>query len=114
MQGDDIVQDTSSVGIIVGVISGILCVTVLSMAVYVAYKKKLIRRKFVARVHFQNPASQNLGTSSPKKMLAPVLSTGAMRNEIFLNDINSDDVSLRLKIIATEYFIYMIRFSISS
>lgn len=96
MNGEETVQDgASTVGIVVGVISGLLCVIVLSMAVFVAYKKKLIRRKFVARVHFQNPAAQNLGTSSPKKMLAPVLSTGAMRNEIFLNDINSDDVSLK-------------------
>lgn len=87
-------EESHAVGLVVGLLTAFMCILLLAMSVFVAYKKKLIRKRFVARVHFQNPTAAFANCGSPLKIAAvPTMNTGIRHNEIFLNDINSDDVS---------------------
>lgn len=74
-----------------------LGVAAMVYGVYVAYSRKILRKPFVARVHFQNP-SRNIATgvltSESKVINEPVMCTNRRYNQIFLNEVCSDEVLL--------------------
>lgn len=68
--------------------------SVVMYGVYVAYTRKILRPPFVARVHFQNPSHNfsNGLSSSVTKINEPVMCTNRRFNQIFLNEVSTDEV----------------------
>lgn len=81
----------SNAGLIVGIISGLVCCSLLVMAIYLAYKKKLIHRKFIASVHFENPSNNPDGAMV--RMGAPEMYESNHYNEIFMKDLPIENLS---------------------
>lgn len=63
-----------------------------------AYSRKILRRPFVARVHFQNPSHnfENGYSACVAKVNEPVMCNDRRYNQIYLNEVNPDEVPSNL------------------
>lgn len=83
-------------GTVFSILGWCVLLTAIGGAVYWMYTRKLLRRKFVASVHFQNPratlAAGPQGIGGSHKMSAPQMCQTNRYNEIFLNDLSTDEM----------------------